>query len=571
MPDYRLNSRSPYYIEGAIPVTEATPPTPIQNNTPPTVTITVSNETPYIGESVTITAEATDSDGSVVSYEWSTGDTTQSIVANPTFFLSPSGTQGCTDFYVVVTDNDGDTANAIKRVCWQKVPEIIQNEELNVNCGDTINEAAFTGQKVYNIKDVGDKIGDVKIAFKDFSSDIYANSLLRATPVKFTLEWNNTTQTTGYIGDSVFDSDLTANGVAPADINTASNSNKDFNTELTINKTAPTPSEVKIIAETPLVNDRFSFTINCPNPTTLAAPTHNYTLKATSSTADFQYNDSDGVTQTVTLNQDTPTIVIAQEDSVSVTSGTGDIVEGSLGFANGTPTQTLDQNTEFIFWLDASGSLGYYKHWNRGTTGVIEQLTNMTNNELKDSFLSYYDNDIAKYQSQVIYNTNPETLGISPSSANSSAISEERFLQWSSSEKRNSNSTKLVHFIYVNEVNAFYHNITVGDNTKTPTYITDLAALRASLDNQTSFGNKMVVVFCVEKNATTGFPGNVEDQQFSHFIDNVSTGANGFDGANGLADRSEVIFIRNVKPQQDSAYYHQKTIDALKQLGYNIT
>ena len=42
MPDYRLNSRSPYYIEGAIPVTEATPPTPVQNNTPPTVTITAS-------------------------------------------------------------------------------------------------------------------------------------------------------------------------------------------------------------------------------------------------------------------------------------------------------------------------------------------------------------------------------------------------------------------------------------------------------------------------------------------------------------------------------------------------
>jgi hypothetical protein len=552
MPDYRLNSRSPYYIEGAIPVTEATPPTPIQNNTPPTVTITVSNETPYIGESVTITAEATDSDGSVVSYEWSTGDTTQSIVANPTFFLSPSGTQGCTDFYVVVTDNDGDTANAIKRVCWQKVPEIIQNEELNVNCGDTVNEAAFTGQKVYNIKDVGDKIGDVKIAFKDFSSDIYANSLLRATPVKFTLEWNNTTQTTGYIGDSVFDSDLTANGVAPADINTASNSNKDFNTELTINKTAPTPSEVKIIAETPLVNDRFSFTINCPNPTTLAAPTHNYTLKATSSTADFQYNDSDGVTQTITLNQNTPTIVIAQEDSVSVTSGTGNIVEGSLGFANGTPTQTLDQNTEFIFWLDDSGSLD----------DEINSLIDMTNNELKDSFLSYYDNDISKYQSQVIYNTDPVTLGIG------SGKYAERFLEWSGLEKQNTNSTKLVHIIYIDEAHASYHRGTPsqeGDNSLLPLYSSDLAALRTSLDNQQNFGDKMIIVFCVEKTIFARF------RQFTHFINNVTTGANGFDGANGLSDRSEVIFVRNVLPGQDSAYYHQKTIDALKQLGYNIT
>jgi len=560
MPDYRLNSRSPYYIEGAIPVTEATPPTPIQNNTPPTVTITVSNETPYIGESVTITAEATDSDGSVVSYEWSTGDTTQSIVANPTFFLPPSGTQGCTDFYVVVTDNDGDTANAIKRVCWQKVPEIIQNEELNVNCGDTVNEAAFTGQKVYNIKDVGDKIGNVKIAFKDFSSDIYANSLLREVPVKFSLEWNNTTQTTGYIGNSVFDPDLTANGVDSSNISTASTSNKDFNTELTINKTAATPSEVRIIAETPLVNDRFSFTITCPNPTTLATPTHNYTLTATSSTADFQYNDSAGATQTVTLNQNTPTIVIAQKDSVSVTSGSGTLVEGGLGFANGTPTQTLDQNTEFIFWFDNSGSLN----------SELDVLKDMTNNELKDSFLSYYNNDIAKYQSQVIYNTNPSTLGIT--GAYQDPMFEERFLQWSSLEKRNSNSTKLVNLVYIDEAANQYHygsTTLLGDNTLFSLYSTDLAALRTSLDNQTNYGNKMVIVFCIEKTEDNGVSGPY--LQFSHFINNVSTGANGFDGANGLADRSEVIFVRNVLPGQDSAYYHQKTIDALKQLGYNIT
>ena len=68
----------------------------------------------------------------------------------------------------------------------------------------------------------------------------------------------------------------------------------------------------------------------------------------------------------------------------------------------------------------------------------------------------------------------------------------------------------------------------------------------------------MVVVFCIERNATTGFAAENKHLQFTHFLDNVSTGANGFDGANGLSDRSEVIFIRNVKPRQDSTYYHQK-------------
>lgn len=537
MPDYRLNSRSPYYIEGAIPVTEATPPTPVQNNTPPTVTITASNENPFVGETVTLDAVATDSDGTIAGYLWSTGATTTQV-------QTTSSSAACIDFYVVVTDNDGDTANATKRICWQKVPDIVENDESNVSCGDTVNEGAFSGQKVYNIGDVGDKIGNVKIAFKDFSSDIYSNSLLREIPVKFDLEWNATTQTTGYIGSSDYDDDLTANGVDSSNISTASTSNKDFNTELTINKTAATPSEVRIIAETPLINDRFSFTITCPNPTTLATPTHNYTLTATSSTADFQYNDSVGATQTVTLNQNTPTIVIAQKDSVSVTSGTGNLVEGSLGFANGTPELTIDLNTEFEFSIDGSTSLGERSN-----------IINMINNELKDSFLTYYNNDVAKYQQQSYH----------------SSYTDERFLKELTFAKSNTSSTKVVQFIYTDESSPNYHSGSVS-NTLTSNYSSDLLLLRNHLNAQTSYGNKMCVVFCLESTAIIGGQGGFYESfpAFSHFIDNVSTGANGFDGANGLADRSEVIFVRNLERNKDSSYYHQKTIDALRNLGYKI-
>ena len=104
----------------------------------------------------------------------------------------------------------------------------------------------------------------------------------------------------------------------------------------------------------------------------------------------------------------------------------------------------------------------------------------------------------------------------------------------------------------------------MGDNSRTIRYNTDLANLRSRLDSQANFGDHLVVVFCVEKT------GNPSFEQFSHFIDNVTTGANGFDGSNGLSDRSEVKFIRNVLPSQNSAYYHQVTIQALKDLGYKI-
>ena len=104
----------------------------------------------------------------------------------------------------------------------------------------------------------------------------------------------------------------------------------------------------------------------------------------------------------------------------------------------------------------------------------------------------------------------------------------------------------------------------MGDNSRTIRYNTDLANLRSRLDFQANFGDHLAVVFCIEKT------GESQYEQFSHFIDNVTTGANGFDGSNGLSDRSEVKFIRNVLPRQSSSYYHEITIQALKDLGYKI-
>jgi hypothetical protein len=61
MSDVRINTRSPYYIE-ANPTEPTVPETPTipdpPTNTPPTVTITASNENPYVKETVTLTAVA---------------------------------------------------------------------------------------------------------------------------------------------------------------------------------------------------------------------------------------------------------------------------------------------------------------------------------------------------------------------------------------------------------------------------------------------------------------------------------------------------------------------------------
>jgi len=115
--DKRINVRSPYYIDSREAPTPVTPPDPIEENTPPTVTITVSNQYPTLGETVTLTAVATDSDGTIVSYEWGgfgVGETTESITATNTTLIESQV------FSVTVTDNDGDTASALATVHWQE-------------------------------------------------------------------------------------------------------------------------------------------------------------------------------------------------------------------------------------------------------------------------------------------------------------------------------------------------------------------------------------------------------------------------------------------------------------------
>ena len=535
MSDVRINTRSPYYIEAnptapEVPETPEVPDPP--TNIPPTVTITASNTTPYVGDTITLTAVATDSDGTIVSYLWggtSSPETTVSIdVTNTT--VEPK------IYNVAVTDDDGDVGLAQITINWQEVPEQITNTDIEVNCGDIINQASFVGTKTYNLVGVGDKVGEVEIEFMDGGSQ-------QDSPVKFNINWNNTTNTTGYIGDSNY----TITDPIPSPNNTAYPTNKKQPTTLTINKTAATPTEVVLTAEAFVPNDSFSFRLNCPDVE--ATETFYYTLTGTCTTGDttFTYTDVNGVAQTVVLANGETQLASAQEDTVSAAICTGTAEKGGQSFDLGKPEQTVDTLTEFKFWLDNSGSLGYL-----GRSGEIDEIAKMTENELKNSFLQYYDNDTALYNERVIYEQNYN----------------ERFLNWATNDAISPTATKLVHLTFIDEAASSYHNSDVGDNTKTGAYTTDLSNFRNKLDSKTTFGEHLFIIFCIEKEK--GGPPYDSWMQFSHFIDNISTGANGFDGSNGLSDRSEVIFVRNVLPAQNSAYYHQVTIDALQSLGYKI-
>lgn len=544
MPDYRLNSRSPYYIDGEVEITEVTPPPPVEENTPPTVTITASNDTPYVGETITLTAVATDSDGTVVSYSWNTSETTTSIdvVRNKEL---------CHDFYVVVTDDDGDTATATKRICWQEVPDIITNPETtDVSCGETFGEGSFTGEIVYRITDVGDKIGDIElfvIAPQGGSFDV---------PVNFTLEWNGLTASTGYVGSSTFDDELLGSGVELGDIFTLSETTKSSPTSVSLTKSAATPTEVLIRATTPLINDQFQLITSCPDVIP-AVTTKYYTLEGTDVGGDttFTYTDNNGDSQNVILSDGETELISAREDSVSVVSGTGNITEGGLSFDNGTPDLIVDTSTEFWFILDSTGSMG----------ATAQYIEGAINNNLKSDLLSYYENDPSLYDRRTnFFNVSQERIFAYPESYESANIS-----QYPRIGKR-------VYFLFQDESHARYHNIPYDGALKS-SFSTDIANLRSFLDgkNETDFGNTMVVLFSVTQ-------GKIEEinasDAYASFISDVVTGAGNFSGANGFSDRSDVKVIQNVQYLGDSElsvaniqqYYYNIIKSAIQGLGYNI-
>ena len=125
-------------------------------------------------------------------------------------------------------------------------------QTIQVNCGDTWLTGVDVGSKFYEFNT--SNTGDVDIV-------IGGNEV----PVSFTLEWDGNSVTTGYIGLDTYDQQLIAAGATLAEINTGDPSTK--NTTLTTNKTAASPTLLKLTVTAPLINDSYSLEFNCPTVT----------------------------------------------------------------------------------------------------------------------------------------------------------------------------------------------------------------------------------------------------------------------------------------------------------------
>jgi hypothetical protein len=545
MSDVRINTRSPYYIEAnptepTIPETPEVPDPP--TNIPPTVTITASNTTPYAGDTVTLTAVATDSDGTIVSYLWGGTSTPQTSVS---IDVSSSEVQSKI-FNVTVTDDDGDVGIAQITINWQEIPEQTTNTDLDVECGDVINEGSFIGTKTYNLVGVGNKIGDVEIEFLTSGNN-------QNLPVIFDMSWNGATVSTGYIGHSDF------SGTFFGTDNTGDPTTKAQPTTLTINKSAATPTQVTLTASTGMSegNDAYSFRLNCPDVEETI--TKFYTVKSNTAggTTDFTYTDVNGDTIDITLEEGETELISAQEDTVSITSGTGTIEEGGQSFDLGQPEQTIDGKTEITIVFDSSGSMGT----------ILDRLLKMADNELKNTLLTYYNNDITEYNKRVqVVKSQDHAIDNDYFSSN-----KEDFLKLSSTPIRNSDSSKQIFLYFTNEVSGdeinyqddqrdlLFVNRVSDYTTANAIYDSDLANFRTFLESK-NYGDYFLTVF----NARN-YP-NYE----TYFINNIFSGDEGFDGSKGLSDRSEVSVVQPVLQTGDSAYYHDLIIEALRGYGFNI-
>jgi len=554
MSDVRINTRSPYYIE-ANPTAPEVPDTPDipdpPANTPPTVTITASNQNPFVGETVTLTAVATDSDGTIVSYLWGGTSSPQTTVSIDV----TSSTVESKIFNVAVTDDDGDVGVAQITINWQEKPEQIINTDIDVECGDVINEGTFTGTKTYNLVGVGDKIGDVEI-------ELLTVGYNQDSPVRFDISWNGATTSTGYIGNSTYP----VAGTIPSPNNTADPTTKSDLTTLTIFKSAATPTEVTLTATAFDQNDAFSFRLNCPNVT--ATETFFYTLTGTCTSGDttFTYTDVNGDSQNVILANGDFQKVCAQDGTVFTAVCSGTIVKGSPCFDLGTPELEIDVTTEFNLF-ETSGEAGLFQ--------TNTKLQESFDGQLKEDFLQFYNNDEVQYQEKVNLISRDTSTGYIDTDKDPS-----RWLSFAASPKRDADSTQNVNIVVINSGNYFYHfgnqKQDINDYAQRGVnYDADLATFRSQLDAAQNYGDTIVMFLCIETYADDWYA--LPDSGYLHpyiaftgFLDNISLGTNGFEGDKGLSDRSDVIFVRNVLPTRTADYYANLIKTELSNIGFQI-
>lgn len=195
----------------------------------------------------------------------------------------------------------------------------------------------------------------------------------------------------------------------------------------------------------------------------------------------------------------------------------------------------INRDTYIYIYFDSSGSMA----------STEAPLGIMRDTLLQDALLPFYDNDPALYASRVtvISQSNERTIDMLNINGNTP-------------------DGNVVSLVFQDEANSVYHGSTFSDtDTRTATYDSDLATFRARL---ASFDPSYYrgVVFQVIPNSGTAF---------KDFMTAIQNGTNNYAGANGLSDRTEIVYTYDVTDGGTPAYYLTQVTDALTALGFDLT
>jgi hypothetical protein len=187
-------------------------------------------------------------------------------------------------------------------------------KDVTVRCGDTATGSGRSGKFTYDI-DFGTDIGSCGVNYDP-----------SGIPDRYTIIWNGTEYTTGFRGDSAYNSQLNSRGYPS--VTSVINDNNPVSGKLRFKKTSIFPTKAQLIVDAPLAGTAWKWKIVCPGKTDNLLPETTPTLDVVvdtpaSVTLSYTGTNTDGV---VSLSN--PPTAVTYKFTISV-SGNQTIPDGT--------------------------------------------------------------------------------------------------------------------------------------------------------------------------------------------------------------------------------------------------
>ena len=464
----------------------------------------------------------------------------------------------------------------------------------SMTCSESLRRNNFYGTVVLEI-DYGLLTGTAGF---DYSST-------SGIPVKYDIEYNGNTYSTGYVGDSSYNTQLAALGLP--DVSGSGTGTFEFNKDQTIPKTATVTITAPLCGAdfvvdgncidvetinvvTVILNDDLDEGLTMKSRYKWSNTTYNSTFKTYNSI--FESDDEIDIFETYSGNEGSNGVPITgstvEMQSYIGYTETAEFISGNkMGYlitdtlyteaelADLLSAATFPTITEVVNSGDVTNKITFtytrpsseqylYLIWDYrndapaitidtkikiyfdssgSMNSTLAPLQTMRDTILKDRLLPLYDNDSDLYDASVTVENYPY----------------ERTMDVLNMEGETPEGNVIV-LTFQDEAQSVYHpsTSTFDDSMTTAQYDSDIVTLRNRL-NLFPTNYYRGVIFQVD-----GFPA------FKSFIEAVQNGTGAYAGAGGLSDRTEFNYKYDLIDGGSPAYYLNLIVEALTELGYEL-